>query len=198
MQQINLYESLKKPGRFAITPALIKFILGSWFLLLVCISLVQGAYAIYQHSRYSVFLNEEKKVDQEIKTLVQTSPKIKQVSQLEETITQVSKKVEYQANFIQEMTRLHAQDIGFKPAEYLKELANAATSKVWLTSINFQDSGRQIDLAGFTLSASQLTKFITRLQRETHFNNKPFAKVAVTSANDPEKMAFVLSTQDQK
>jgi Tfp pilus assembly protein PilN len=197
MQEINLYQSLTKPERFVITPKRAKVILGGWILLLACIFILQGIYATYQYSHYSIFSNNEKKVDEKIKTLVQTSPKIEQVSELEKTIALVSKKIEYQTNFIQEMTRYHAQDIKFKPAEYLNELSSAATSKVWLTNINFQNQGQQIDLSGFTLSSSQLTKFVTRLQNEIHFNNKPFAKVHITS-NDPEKMAFILSTQDQK
>lgn len=198
MQQINFYPSLSRPGRFGINARHINMILIGWILLLLCISIAQGIYALFQHERYRGFLEREKKLTAQIETFIQHSPKIKLVNELEKKITSYSEKINQKTKFIQEIARHSTQTMQFKPADYLNQLSNATTPNVWLTKIYIQDQGQKISLSGFTLSASQLTEFVMRLQKETHFENKPFVKAAIINPGNAEKTPFVLSTQDQK
>lgn len=198
MQEINFYQSLSRPGRFGINASHVKIVLSSWILLLLCIFIAQGIYALFQNERYHGFVGREKKLTAEIEGLIQHSPKIKQVNNLEKTIASYSEQIKQKTNFIQEIARYNAQSMQFEPALYLNELSNATTPNVWLTKIVIQNQGQKISLAGFTLSASQLTEFIMRLQKEAHFEHKPFAKVSIINVDNADKMPFILSTQEQK
>lgn len=198
MQEINFYPSLSRPGRFGINARHVNIILSGWILLLLCISIAQGIYALFQHERYRGFSDREKNLTVQIEALIQHSPKIKLVNELEKKITTYSEKINQKTKFIQEIAQHNAQTTQFKPAEYLNELSNAATPNVWLTKIYIQNQGEKISLSGFTLSASLLTEFVMRLQKETHFENKPFVKAAIINVDNADKMPFVLSTQDKQ
>lgn len=198
MQQINFCHALIKPSPYTMSVRRAKRLLVGCIVLLVSVSVLQAIYAGFQQSRLSYFVRQEKKITNNIETLLAQSPKIKQVRELENTIVAFSEKINHKTNFIDTMTRYNAQAMKFKPANYLNELANAAIPSVWLTKIHFQKQGEQIQLTGFTLSAAQLTEYVARLQNEPDFKNKPFKKIAVTNTDHAEKMAFILSTGDEK
>lgn len=198
MQNINFDRSLTKLGRYAINVKQAKMILIAWFLLLLTIFILQGGYAIFQNCYLPRLIKKEKTITAEIEKLIQSSPKIKYIRRLKSSIDAFSEKINIQNSFIKKMASYNAQLVQFKPDDYLNELANATTRNVWLTSIQFQNQGQDIHLAGFTLSASQLTEFVLRLQQENHFKDKPFSKMIITNPDNREQIPFVLNTQDMQ
>lgn len=198
MQNINFDQSLKKLGRYAINAKRAKMILIAWFSLLLIIFILRSGYAVFQNSYLSHLIKKEKIITAEIEKLIQSSPKIKYIRGLKSSIDAFSEKINLQNNILKKMASYNAQLVQFKPDDYLNELANATTQQVWLTSIQFQNQGQDIHLAGFTLSASQLTQFVLRLQQENHFKDKPFAKMIITNPDNREQIPFVLGTQDRE
>ena len=198
MQQINFYKSLSKPGLTEINGRRAKKILGAALLVFLGIFILQCAYLTFEKIHLLYLKNSEKKLTMKIETLLQTSPKIKNFHKLENTMIAFSEKINQKTAFINEITRYNEQSMQFKPSEYLNELSDAIIANVWLTQFSFEESGHQITLSGFTMSTAQLTAFITKLQKEAHFKNRPFNKVAITNSDKQEQMAFVISTQDKQ
>ena len=198
MQQINFYKSLSKPGLTEINGRRAKKILSAALLVFLGIFILQCAYLTFEKIHLLYLKNSEKKLTMKIETLLQTSPKIKNFHKLENTMIAFSEKINQKTAFINEITRYNEQSMQFKPSEYLNELSDAIIANVWLTQFSFEESGHQITLSGFTMSTAQLTAFITKLQKEAHFKNRPFNKVAITNSDKQEQMAFVISTQDKQ
>src|SRR3990167_7636041 len=194
MQEINFYQSLSKPGRYAVNAKQAKMILTSWIIFLIFIAIFQGIYIGLRQTHLVYMKNKEKKLTAQIEMLVNQSPKVTKVRELENTIIAFSENINHKKDFIQEMERYHAEFVKFKPADYLKELADAATQQVWLSKINLQNQGQKIHLDGFTQSSSQLTQFVARVQNEPSYHHKPFSTVMITSTKQDEKIPFVLST----
>ncbi len=198
MQQINFYNSLHKPGLYAINVRRAKIILTVWVSFLIGVFLFQCAYLSFQSTRLNYLKRNEKKKTAQLEALIQRSPKLKYVNQLKNAVALFSDKINHQTNYIQQMMHFNTEAMQFKPGDYLNELASATTPKVWLTDIDFLNHGRQINLAGFTLNTSQLTQFIMQLQKETHFKDKPFTKTAISSTVSQGQIPFILSTQEAK
>jgi len=200
MQQINFYNSLSKPSRYAINAKRARLLIILFIFLLAIIFILQSANIVFLRTQLSYYVHEEKIKTQELETLIQNSPRAKQMDALNKTIHAYSEKINRQSTFSQEIAIYDAQNAAFTPSHYLHELANVATPHVWLNKINFQNNGQGISLEGFTYNAELLMQYIATLQKEQDFKSKPFNKVAVIhTSNDKEKLPFIISTKaDQK
>jgi len=199
MQEINFYNSLPKPNRYAINAKRARFIIVTWIILLLLFSLLQFVYVSFQGIRLSYFQHEEKTLTKTVDTFIQQYPTVKQAYLLENNIRDYLDRINHQTTFSKEIANYNRQNADFKPSHYLHELANATTPHVWLTEIHFQKQGQDITLNGFTYNASLLIQYVSTLQKEVDFKNKPFNKVTVVHEKEAAKLPFIISTkEDQK
>ncbi|MCX7121090.1 MAG: PilN domain-containing protein [Gammaproteobacteria bacterium] len=200
MQEVNFYNALSKPGRYAINAKRARIIIILLIIFLAIIFALQSFNMAFQRGQLAYYLHEEKSTTQQLETLIQNSPRAMKMSKLEKTMRAYSEKINYQSTFSQEIAIYNAQNTAFTPSHYLHQLANATMKHIWLNKINIQNGGQEISLEGFTYNASLLVQYVATLQNEVDFKSKPFNRVTVIhTGNDKEKLPFVISTKaDQK
>ncbi len=186
--KINFLSRLSKPSLYAMTAQRACYFLMGWIALLIAISIIQCLYVTLQKCRLSYLEHQEKSTTSQFQALIQSSPKLQEITKLNSAIRMYSERMQ--------MLSMNYPRITFSPSSCLKALANRATPGMWLTQIHLQHQGQQISLQGLTLSASQLMKFSAWLQTEKTFGSKPFNRVS-TDSKENQTLAFTLTTQDQ-
>lgn len=198
MQQINFYNTLIKPSRYAIHAKRGSFIVLMWCGVLFVIFLVQLMKAVFNDASLTYFQHKQKTTTHALETLIHQSPKATQLSDLKKTIDIYNEKINHQDVFSKEIALYDAQNKAFQPSRYLHALAKVTVPHVWLTKIHFQNQGNTIQLQGYTYSASLLMQYVEKLQTEPDFSKKPFNKVNVVRSEDKEQLPFIISTEEDK
>jgi len=198
MQQINFYRLLTKKSPYSVDAKHLRIILLGWVAFLMFIFIVQLLYFMIERLYLSHMEYTEKKITQNIQTLIQSSPKIKLTNQLNNTIAMYTKKINIQTALVQQVLTYQPQVTPFSPADYLNELSQAIVPNVWLTQISLLNHGSKVALQGLTLSTAQLMRFTSALQKQPHFNHKPFYNIGSVDTEKNQPLVFTLATQDEK
>ncbi len=198
MQDINFYDHLSKPSRYAIKAKLASVILLAWASFLAMILMFQVIFMGFEQLRCFYFEHKEKTILRELQGHFQASNNAMKIYQLTEALNASSKEMHQRSALLQHFQNYDPLLVQFSPSLYLKALAESTQTQLWLTQVSFLNQGKKIKLEGKTSSTSQLMKFVFALENAADFHHQSFEKTMNADASDPSLQEFTLTSSELK
>ncbi|MEQ6886064.1 PilN domain-containing protein [Salicola sp. Rm-C-2C1-2] len=195
-QSINLYTDAFRPSREWLT---LGRALGVGALVLLVVAGVSGVLR-YQlagaQARLEDLASRESRKQQSVETLQDQVEARQKDPALEQQVTRLEQRVRDRRRLVERADSVaQASSEGFTP--YLEGLARQSLDGLWLTRIRVDLMRDRLGLAGRTRDGQNVPEYLQRLQEESVFEGRRFARFVIERPEGGEPLSFeVASTRD--
>ena len=195
-QSVNLYTEAFQPSREWLT-------LGRMLSLVAVVLLVVagiGGALRYQlagaEARLAEIEAREAEKQQSVETLQEQVADRKKDPALEEQVTRLEQRVRDRRRLVERADSVaKASNEGFTP--YLEGLARQTLDGLWLTRIRVDLMRDRMGLSGRTTDGQNVPEYLQRLQKESVFEGRRFARFGIERPEDGGPLSFdVASTRE--
>lgn len=193
-QQINFYTDIIKVRNIPLSFYVIKNFIYGLFLFITIATIILG---IIQLKNERDLKNLEKEQLNIFSKLQSQESKITSKGDREQIIAQLEmneKLYEKNKKILKELNELiKSGSVGF--SKYLISLSKSVPSGLWLTKIEFSDSGKRFSLFGKAIQPALVTTFISSLNKEPVFEGKVLNIFDIVYNKSDHVLEFKIQTE---